>query len=329
MRLPRFLLEALGARPDERVVREYNKLLRLQEITRALNSELDASKLLRIIMDSVVELTGAERGFLILTDPEDGKVRVEVARNLDREDLKRASFKFSRSIADRVLETGEPVLTDSASEDDELEHSKSIASLKLLSVLCVPLRGRDKTLLGVIYVDNRFRRGNFAQEHLEILVLFADQAAVAIENARLHGDLLRAQGELATLNEQLLERVDGQQREIESVRSELAEANRELRTKYDYGGIVGRSAAMQRVFKLLDRVTDTDVPGPHPGGERHRQGARRASDPLQRTARREAVLLRELRRDQRGASRVGALRARAGRVHRSDRESPGPLRGGR
>jgi transcriptional regulator with GAF, ATPase, and Fis domain len=259
MKLPKFLLDALGARPDERVVAEYNKLLRLQEITRALNSELDAPRLLRLIMDSVVELTGAERGFLILKKA-DGDTKVEIARNLDREDLKRAAFKFSRSISERVMASGEAVRTDSATEDDELAASKSIASLKLLSVLCVPLKGSDRSVLGVIYVDNRFKRGSFGDEHLELLGLFASQAAVAIENARLHGELVAAQRELAGLNEKLLEQVDGQQREIEEVRSELAEATRELQTKYDYGGIIGRSAAMQKVFRLLDRVTDKDVP---------------------------------------------------------------------
>jgi transcriptional regulator with GAF, ATPase, and Fis domain len=259
MRLPQFLLDALGAKPDERVVREYEKLIRLQKITRALNSELESRKLLRLIMDSVVELTGAERGFLILRNTK-GEVRVEVARNLDQEDLKRAGMKFSRSIAERVLESGEAVLTDSASEDRSLSPSQSIASLKLLSVLCVPLKGRQGKVRGVIYVDNRFKRGSFAEEHLELLSLFAAQAAVAIENASLHGRLVTAQNELASANAQLLEKVDGQRIEIQSVRSELAEATRELKTKYNYDGIIGHSGRMKDVFRLLDRVTDTDVP---------------------------------------------------------------------
>ena len=243
---------------------ERKKLLRLQEINKALNSELELRKLLEKIMDAVLELVRAERGFLLLM--EEGKITIEVARNIDQESISKAEQKFSHSIAQKVVETGSPIISTDALEDDRFSDFISVHNLKLRSVCCIPLVKRDK-IIGAFYIDNRFQTGAFTQKDVELLQTFAHQAGVAIENARLYEELLQKQKELQRakevqeiLNRKLEERLQQEQVLLQSTREELDAAYRELELKYDYSAIVAQSEKMREVFRLLDRVTDTDVP---------------------------------------------------------------------
>ena len=95
-----------------------DRLLRLIEINTALNSELNLKRLLTLVLDSVIELTGAERGFIIIR--RNDKNAVEVARNIDREEIRKAESKVSSSIINRVMSEGAAVITESAMEDHEL-----------------------------------------------------------------------------------------------------------------------------------------------------------------------------------------------------------------
>lgn len=166
--------------------RQNERLLRILEINRAMVSERQPKKLLALILDAVIELTGAERGFLILKG-EQGGGQVEVARNLDREAVRSPEFKISHTIAERVMKSGEAVLTDSASDDAEFGKLASVAGMQLRSILCVPLRFQGETI-GCVYIDHRFRTGEFAEDAMKLIGLFADQAAVSVENARLHAE---------------------------------------------------------------------------------------------------------------------------------------------
>ncbi len=240
-------------------------LLRLQEVAKGINSELNLEKLLNLIMDCVLELTGAERGFLVLFQDSE-KVSVEVARNIDKESLKRPEFEFSRSIVRQVRESHEPVVSSDAQGDPRFAEHMSVLNLQLRSVLCMPLKTRER-LTGVIYIDNRIREGLFAEGDLGVLRAFADQAAIAIENARLwednkrkHDELARSKEKVEQLNSLLQEKVENQKVELEEVKETLAHKQSELEFKYNYDQIVGHSKPMAAVFQLLDKVTDTDVP---------------------------------------------------------------------
>jgi len=90
-----------------------------------------------------------------------------------------------------VAESGEPLLTVDAGADEQFSHSESIAGFSLLSILAVPLIARDE-VIGVAYCDNRIMAGLFKENELGLLTSFGQQAAVAIENARLFEDI-RAQ----------------------------------------------------------------------------------------------------------------------------------------
>ena len=164
--------------------KEREQLRALQAVGAVINSSLDLSEVLRVVMDAIIELTGAERGFLMLLDEQAGRLDVQVARNMDRKTIETSSFDISRSIVQSVADTGEPVVTLNAQSDPRFSTQESIISYNLRSILCVPLKMKDK-ITGVIYADNRIASGIFGDTDRDLLVAFANQAAVAIDNARL------------------------------------------------------------------------------------------------------------------------------------------------
>ncbi len=159
-------------------------LATLYEITRELNSSLELDTVLENVMDRVIEVTGAERGFLMLKN-ERGELEFQVARGLDRSDLASPEFQVSTSIIRQVEQTHQPMLTDNAQRDDRLAGGESIMLLGLRSILCVPILVKER-LIGLVYVDNRLHSGIFNQHHRDLLAAFASQAGIAIENARLY-----------------------------------------------------------------------------------------------------------------------------------------------
>ncbi len=159
-------------------------LATLYQVTRTLNSSLDLDEVLNEVMDRVIEVTGAERGFLMLRE-DDGQLAFKVARGLGQQDLEDPEFKVSMTIVRRVEETGQPLLTDNAQFDERIAMGKSIVALGLRSILCVPIYVKDR-MIGLVYVDNRLQAGVFNEDDLDLLVAFAFQAGIAIENARLY-----------------------------------------------------------------------------------------------------------------------------------------------
>ena len=244
-------------KPEKGADPEAVRLAKLHEISKTINSELDREKLLQLIMDIVIDLTDAERGFVILS--QDGEDQVVVARNMDREEVQRPSFKISHSIVQQVRESGQGVLSRDAQAEKELSAYRSVSDLKLRSILCVPFRLKDR-VIGVLYLDHRFQKGNFGEDDIKVLEMFADQAAIAIENVRLHEENRRANAELARMNRDLQAQVETQEREIDEIREKLRHQDQESPFQYDYRHIVGNSKAMQSIFRVLDRVIDSDLP---------------------------------------------------------------------
>jgi adenylate cyclase len=175
---------------------EHANLLALANIGGVVNSSLELDEVLRIVMDNIVRLTRAERGFLMLRD-EHGQMVTRIARNWEQESIKSNEAATSRTIVQRVIESGEPVITTNAQEDQRFSGQESIVAMNLRSILCVPLKVKND-LIGVIYADNRIRSGIFAETERDLLIAFSNQAAVAIENARLFASL---RGTLAEVTE--------------------------------------------------------------------------------------------------------------------------------
>jgi PAS domain S-box-containing protein len=162
---------------------EQANLLALADISQVVNSSLELDEVLCIVMDTIVRLTGAERGFLMLHN-EQGDLAIRVARNWEHESIDPSEYAISRTIVNRVVAQGYAVLTTNAQEDPRFGNQQSIILQGLRSILCAPLKVKG-TLIGVIYADNRIRSGIFTERERNLLAAFANQAAVAIENARL------------------------------------------------------------------------------------------------------------------------------------------------
>lgn len=167
-----------------------------------INSSLELDTVLTQAMDQVIALTGAERGYILLKKPDSDELEFRVACSIEN-DPNDNNFQISRTVVNRVLETGEPLLTDNASEDAAIGNAKSVLTLALRSILCVPLKRRDNVIIGVVYVANRLRIGLFTKRELHLLSAFANQAAIAIENARVFTtvktDLIKANEEVERL----------------------------------------------------------------------------------------------------------------------------------
>ncbi len=176
---------------------EHSNMLALAQISNVVNSSLELDEVLRIVMDNIVRLTRAERGFLMLRDDK-GEMVTRVARNWEHESIKSGEAATSRTIVQHVIESGAPIVTTNAQEDQRFSGQASVVALNLRSILCVPLKVKSE-LIGVIYADNRIRTGIFAETERDLLAAFANQAAVAIENARLFTSLRQTLGEVTRL----------------------------------------------------------------------------------------------------------------------------------
>jgi len=176
--MPRFQ-NAVDALAHER-----QALQALYEVGQAVNSTLELSDVLNQVMDRIIQLTGAERSFLMLKDETSGELEVRVARNVDRETLRHSEFAVSWTIVQQVAADGRPIATTNAQADPRFAAQESVVAYSLRSILCVPMLARDQ-VTGVIYADNRIKTGLFGDRDRDMLAAFANQAALAIENARL------------------------------------------------------------------------------------------------------------------------------------------------
>jgi Nif-specific regulatory protein len=206
----------------------------LYEVGKVINSSLDLQEVLSRTMDLVLERLGAERGMIVLCDRLTRDLEVAVARNLGKDDAEEGQ-KLSESVVRRVLDTREPVLAVDALTDGRFARSDSIVARHILSILCVPLAIRDR-MAGAIYVDHRESRHLFGQADLEFLVAFADQAAIAIENARLYSELEASRQRLKEENE--------------SLRNEILSA-------HNLGSMIGRSRAIVELKQMIEKVAQS------------------------------------------------------------------------
>jgi serine/threonine-protein kinase PknK len=242
-----------------------DRLARILELTRELASEHDVPRLLQRVTDHAVALLGAERGFVLLVG-DLGELEARTARTGSGGDDPHAAF--SRSVAERVVEGGEPVVTISARDDERLAQAVSIHQLMIQSIACVPIRGAPPVgrTIGALYVETRLRPGIRFKDELPTLQAFADQVAIAIENARLLAenyaradDLARANVALAGARDELARMLGKRTEQLVEARRDLRQVRAELRGHFGYAGLVGTSAAMRRLYALMDRVKDTDV----------------------------------------------------------------------
>ena len=204
-----------------------DSLRKLLEFTTALMEQQELQVLVDLMLDKLIELTGADKGFLFLVD--EGLPTLHCVRNIEREDLPLADRGFSDSIVRQVVATRQPLLVSDALHDSEFRQSRSVVDLKLCSVMCVPVLARSE-LVGVLYMGNDNIVNLFEEDSLDMVSVFASQAGLLIKNALLINEL--------TLRKEELEQ------ELEEIR---------------FGEIIGACQAMRDLFKRVDKVATTDI----------------------------------------------------------------------
>lgn len=170
----------------------------LLEVSKALSSSLVLDDVLNRVMDAVMELTGADRGFLMLKDL-GGELQCAMARNVSKEALEDKQYRLSQGAIQRVIETDQAVIVCDAERDQHLRDQKSVIALNLKAIMCVPLRIYRSSFremdaaepaavstIGLLYVDKQTVMQLFSDQDLELFETLAGHAAIAIENARLH-----------------------------------------------------------------------------------------------------------------------------------------------
>ena len=285
---------------------------------RRLASERNLEKLLALITDGAVALSGAERGFVLLVD-EAGQLEAKTIRGAESQ-LGKPTAAFSRSIAETVLIDGEPVVTVDATHDARVQDYMSVHQLMLKSIACLPIEARGR-VWGVLYLEHRSASGRFSGTDLSVLRAYADQAAIAIETASLieridaqRRDLQSANEALREANLQLEEKLQGQEEALQRTRREIERLEGST-ARGERWGLVGVSEGMTRVYEVLDRVCANDVPVVITGESG--TGKELVARAIHRgSARGRAVRVAQLRGHPRGASRERVVRPRCGRLHR-------------
>lgn len=200
------------------VQKQLSQMQELVHTSALLTSSLEFDEVLEEVIDTVIKLTGAERAYLMLTQGENQELKVQVARNASKESLSGDDITFSQGIINTAIQQRTPLVTTNAQADERFVGMKSVVMNELRSIIIVPLMLKDK-VVGVLYADNRVEQGVFSQESVPLLSAFANQAAIAISNARLfekvRDDLKEAQRQVATLLVEIdQQRVDEKVKEI-------------------------------------------------------------------------------------------------------------------
>jgi putative nucleotidyltransferase with HDIG domain len=194
-------IQLLEQKVTERLKGRRSQLTALMGIGNMINSSQGKQRVLEEVLDSLIALMHAERGFLMLRDA-NGGLRPEIARGIEHINLIEQAFAFSHTVVHKVADSGEPLLTTNAQEDPRFGDQVSVMAYQLRSIICAPLKIKDQ-LIGVIYVDNRAKAGLFREADLEVIKAFANQAAVAIDNAQLFDDLQKSNRNLEKANRDL------------------------------------------------------------------------------------------------------------------------------
>jgi transcriptional regulator with GAF, ATPase, and Fis domain len=229
----------------------------LEALIRSLSERERLGPLLNRVVDAIVLWTGVERGLLLLKAPDDRLVP-RAARNLARADLRGEQMALSQTLARRALEAREPVVAVDAAGELPSVHD-SVHALKLRSVLAVPLIARGEAL-GVVYLDDRVRRGAFGPRELSWVRTIATLAAVTIADARDQVLLRRAARRAKRASAELADLLAQREAALDAAERELARARGSRGTRYRYDEIVGESEATRALLRLVDRVTAADIP---------------------------------------------------------------------
>lgn len=169
-------------------VKPEQKLRAVLDIGRALGHALDLDEVLERAVEGLFQVfPQAEHGFVLFEDGDDEKLRIRVAKSRRPESK---SPSVSMTVVRRAMQAGEAVLSADVSGDPRFSGSESVAEMSLRSVMCVPLYSQGDEPFGVVQLDSSDVHRPFTKDDLDILASVTGQIGLAIENARLHSELV-------------------------------------------------------------------------------------------------------------------------------------------
>lgn len=198
----------------------------LFDISQEINSIQEPQQLLEKTLDIALKQLNAGRGFILMRDDKSKELSPRAARNIDEETINSIS-EISNTAVRKVIAEKKPILTFDTLSDSQFDNSQSIVLHKISSIACVPLMLKGD-LIGVIYIDSQEQQANFSRQSLDFLSAFANQVAVAIQNAQL----------------------------MSSLRQENLQLREEFRRIYAFEEIIGQSKSMQSVFQMMNKVLE-------------------------------------------------------------------------
>ncbi len=234
-RLERADTEDAADAPKREVAPDPNVLLRLIELGRSLADETDPDRILRLVLHEAIELSGLDRGFVVILN--DADLDFALAENLDWSEVEQPAFEVSRTLVRKSLEDSKAIFVRVAEADADAEAARSLAEIGAHSVACVPMIHGSATR-GALYLDGRDASHAFTGAKERLIELFASQAAAALDNALAH----RSKTQALQVAQETIRRQRGQGRRRDR-----------------YFELIGASEAMQDVYCALDRIVPTEM----------------------------------------------------------------------
>jgi serine phosphatase RsbU (regulator of sigma subunit) len=169
-------------------VKPEQKLRAVLDIGRALGHALELGEVLEKTLSGLFRVfLQADYGFVLLKDSESAKLSVRASKSRRPDEL---SPGVSMTVVRRAMKTGEAILSADVTGDARFAGSDSIAAMSLRSVMCVPLFSQGEDPFGVVQLDSGDATRPFTRDDLDVLASVAGQIGLAVENARLHTELV-------------------------------------------------------------------------------------------------------------------------------------------
>ncbi len=231
--------------------KDYRNVMMLLDTIVVVSSILERRQVLRTLLDMMIQLATSERGVLFLE--RDGELMAEVAQDAAGNAIE--VLDACPAVVERVRHLHVPVayLGDPGDEDEEVVEAARAQGLE--QVIALPLKVRTVPI-GLMYFDSRQGARDFEETDLIFMQALARELGNAIESTRLYQENVEQKQALEELTAKLAQKVQAQATELADLERNLSQ----LQLRFNYDKIVGKSEAMQKVFRLLDRITDTDVP---------------------------------------------------------------------
>lgn len=251
---------------DGDLIERFYRMLSLNEVI--LHSESLGSLWPRAL-DIAISLSGAERGFILMRDPDRGRVgeyEVAATRDSNGNPIPEPHLEVSLTIAEEAASTGRTVVTVNAMDDERFNAALSVVDLELTSVLCVPVQDSNG-LLGALYLDHQLQPGLFEGEVSRMMESFGHQLALAITNIRRRKELEEERERLQEMKDQLDELLQERELMLEGLEDRVEKLNEEVErqrmqgagSSAEFPDIVYTSRAMENIMDQVNRVARSDI----------------------------------------------------------------------